>query len=417
MSQTLPVRWTTERESRLAEELRYACSRASSDELLGWARDSGAMLGKVTLRRAVRLGKSVLSLIWATVEEAIDAAKETAEGRAVEHLKGRGGAALKAAQEAYDSGRRDLDGLINALRDRPAETAPRLAVAVLAAVATSGGPDGDGGTPDLDLALGIDAHRSIFTHSVFAGAIIETGLYSIARLIDIVYRRLPEAHDPFWDAFLQHKSAFLEAASKGASFGIAYHLLVDATVQPAPYHDLPVAAPIEVHQGILAANAAAEALDASRKREEFYRTPATTDAARTAPPLSPPRASLPSASSSVEKAALPAPAPMPELDLVVDADTSIEGDATTDNFYLSRKLSRLRPEVEAALSVAEAEVLRRIGIWLNALATGRLEPRGRLQRHFLWVTKDHVAPKTDIERLWVKYRSLTERAAAPERVR
>jgi len=50
----------------------------------------------------------------------------------------------------------------------------------------------------------------------------------------------------------------------GASAGIAYHLLVDAYIQPAPYHSLPLSMPIEGHQVAMAANGAAERLDAAR---------------------------------------------------------------------------------------------------------------------------------------------------------
>jgi len=51
----------------------------------------------------------------------------------------------------------------------------------------------------------------------------------------------------------------------GASAGIAYHLLVDAYIQPAPYHSLPLSMPIEGHQAAMAANGAAERLDAARR--------------------------------------------------------------------------------------------------------------------------------------------------------
>lgn len=42
------------------------------------------------------------------------------------------------------------------------------------------------------------------------------------------------------------------------SAGIAYHLLVNAFIQPGPYHDLPFSMPIEGHQAAMAASGMAE---------------------------------------------------------------------------------------------------------------------------------------------------------------
>ena len=63
------------------------------------------------------------------------------------------------------------------------------------------------------------------------------------------------------------------AAVKGSGVGIAYHLGIDATLQPAAYHDLPFAASMDVHQAIMGSNALAEGLDVSRK-PSVARTPA-----------------------------------------------------------------------------------------------------------------------------------------------
>lgn len=48
-----------------------------------------------------------------------------------------------------------------------------MLAAFLGFYAGSGGVDGDGGIPDLDLLAGIDAHRSILTHSILAGVVAE----------------------------------------------------------------------------------------------------------------------------------------------------------------------------------------------------------------------------------------------------
>lgn len=54
----------------------------------------------------------------------------------------------------------------------------------------------------------------------------------------------------------------------GASAGIAYHLSVDATLQPAAYKDLPVSMPMEAHQMLFALNAAVEGADAAKRAEK-----------------------------------------------------------------------------------------------------------------------------------------------------
>jgi hypothetical protein len=54
-----------------------------------------------------------------------------------------------------------------------------------------------------------------------------------------------------------------ESLAIGTSAGLAYHLLVDALIQPAPLHGLPVEMPIEMHQTIMAASGLAEAVNAA----------------------------------------------------------------------------------------------------------------------------------------------------------
>ena len=48
------------------------------------------------------------------------------------------------------------------LKDDPKRVAPELLTIVLVSLIVSGGPDGDGGIPDMDIALGgIGTHRAI----------------------------------------------------------------------------------------------------------------------------------------------------------------------------------------------------------------------------------------------------------------
>jgi len=142
---------------------------------------------------------------------------------------------------------------------------PEAVVLVAAAVVTSGGADANGGVPDLDLTLGIDAHRSVFTHSIISGTLVEGCLYAACTLIGVVYRNLPSRHDALFDLIEQNRAKYLSIAAAGASAGIAYHLAVDATLQPGSYHDLPFSMPLEGHQALMGANAIAEAYDVGTK--------------------------------------------------------------------------------------------------------------------------------------------------------
>ena len=132
--------------------------------------------------------------------------------------------------------------------------------AFLGFYAGSGGIDGNGGIPDLDLLAGIGAHRSILTHSILAGIVAEGALLSIADLATQVHERLPFDHDPLWDTLAEGASPLVESLAAGTSAGIAYHLLVDAFIQPAPYKDLPFSMQIEGHQAAMAANGMAEGI-------------------------------------------------------------------------------------------------------------------------------------------------------------
>jgi len=68
---------------------------------------------------------------------------------------------------------------------------------------------------------------------------LEGSLYSVATLVGLAYRHLPATHDRLWDAIDCNRDRFLTVAA-GASAGVAYHLLIDGTLQPGTYHDLPI---------------------------------------------------------------------------------------------------------------------------------------------------------------------------------
>lgn len=106
----------------------------------------------------------------------------------------------------------------------------------------------------MDLLAGLGYHGSPFTHSIIAGAILETSVLLLIRVVTKVHHRLSERHDPLWDEFNSHATTLSSAAGKGASIGVAYHLLVDGLAQPAPYHGLPIDMPIEAHQALFVSN-------------------------------------------------------------------------------------------------------------------------------------------------------------------
>jgi hypothetical protein len=255
------------RADRLTAELRVALIAVDRHQLLNWATDATRMTGHVFVRRGVRLGKVIARVGRGTLAEAENALDAARNGRLTEHSKERGQALLDTAKDASKRMGRQVTAL-GAMARNP-EQLPEAVVTVMAALVSSGGLDGNGGIPDLDLQFGIGAHRSIFTHSIIAGSVAEGSLYAVATLVGLTHRHLPAPHDPLWDAIDRNRDRFLTAITAGISAGIAYHLLIDGTLQPGTYHDLPVHMPIAGHEALLDANAAAEAVDIPAKKDTF----------------------------------------------------------------------------------------------------------------------------------------------------
>lgn len=114
----------------------------------------------------------------------------------------------------------------------PKRTAPAVIGAVLGFSAGSGGLDGNGGIPDLDLLAGIGSNRSPLTHTLIAGILAEGLLLALADLAAEVHGRLPHDHDPLWDGLARIGRPLTHNLAIGTGAGLAYHLLVDAFVQP-----------------------------------------------------------------------------------------------------------------------------------------------------------------------------------------
>jgi len=228
------------------------------------------MFPKVVVRRGVNVAHLAKRGAIGFFREFSDAFSAHRRGELREHARERGVSTGKALRGAVTDAGRQVNLIRGALQDDPGNAAPRMLVGTLAFLAASGGPDADGGVPDLDIQLlGIGSHRSLLSHSIVAGAVIETLLYGLAKVVGMLHQHLPSNHDPLWDTIHRNKDAYLSAAAMGAGAGVAYHLLIDATVQPGTYHGLPVSLPAEAHLTILGVNAGMEALDVPRKNETF----------------------------------------------------------------------------------------------------------------------------------------------------
>ena len=100
-------------------------------------------------------------------------------------------------------------------------------------------------------------------------------------LVDLaaeIHSRLPHDHDPLWEGLARIGRPFAESMSISLSAGIAWHLLFDAGIQPAPYHDLPFSMPIEAHQAVFAANGITEGVDALTRADRAMQGPASLEA-------------------------------------------------------------------------------------------------------------------------------------------
>ena len=255
------------RAERLTAELGVALKALNRSQMVDWAADAARMTGHVFVRRGVGLGTTIAKVGRGTVDEARGAAKAAQGGRLVEHGKERCKAYVDATKDISKRMRRKVSEF-GAMVRNPAQL-PEAAVTIVAALVSSGGIDANGGIPDLDLQLGIGEHRSIFTHSIIAGSVVEGCVYSVATLVGLTHHHLPPHHDPLWDSIDRNRERFLTRINQGVSIGMAYHLLVDGTLQPAAYHDLPVDMPMAGHEAVLVGNAAAEALDVPKKKDTF----------------------------------------------------------------------------------------------------------------------------------------------------
>lgn len=257
------------RQARLFYELKLAMSCTTPADLTAWGKTSAGRLPAIGKRRLKNLGNLVTSIADAAGRELRGAMVAWQQGRFGSHFGQRVAAGIDSTIDLGQRAWRTVGTVGRALIDDPQKNAPGVLALSLGFLAGSGGVDGNGGIPDTDIAMfGIGDHRSLITHSIIAGIVVEGAILAVADLAGIVCDKLPPGQrDPFWDRLSATKDQLALQLSVGASAGIAYHLAVDATLQPAAYKDLPISMPMEAHQLLFAANAAAEGVDVFKRGE------------------------------------------------------------------------------------------------------------------------------------------------------
>lgn len=258
--------WTEERSSRLLEELQHAFRNAPRQMLIDWAQASSGRFGVALVRRLDNGKELLLDGLGGLGSEVNEAYRAMMDAHLVDHVMSRWGALSNASAETVRKTQAQVGDFSKSMQQDPVGVGSKMVVAALAFHFLGGGMDGDGGIPDLDIEFfGIGGHRSIFTHSIFAGAVVETGLYSLYDFLNRGHQYLPSQHDPLWDKIHAGLKGWLASAASGASAGLAYHFGIDATLHPGYFRDLPFTASSEMHQAILGASAVSEAA-AGRQR-------------------------------------------------------------------------------------------------------------------------------------------------------
>jgi hypothetical protein len=252
---------------RLRDELGFALGRLESATLKAWGKRSGSRLLMLAGRRVGGLAKLATLLARSGGGELLGLLAASRQRRLFAHIGDRTAAAIDGTLTIGRDGTRLVTNIARALISNPKANAPAVLGALLGFSAGSGGLDGNGGIPDLDLLAGIGAHRSPLTHTIIAGIVVEGLLLALADLAAEVHGNLPADHDPLWDNLARIGRPLTESLAIGTSAGLAYHLLVDAFIQPGTYHDLPFEMPEEGHQALFAVNGLAEGAYAAKRMQ------------------------------------------------------------------------------------------------------------------------------------------------------
>lgn len=259
-----------DRVKKIVDELKYALSKTESTELYGLAghflKDGGTAL----VTRTGNVLNLMESVIKGAYRESANFASVVAEkGDIVNHIGNRLSTARDAIVETSGNIADNINQIKDTIKSNPDEAWPRFFAVVLSSLIVSGGVDGNGGAPDMDIVvLGIGDHRSLFTHSILIGSALEAAIKTVIRLVQITHKNLPLERDDFWDNALKHSTNILKGVGEGASAGLAYHFLVDGIFQPGAYHGIGIELPMEIHQAFQTINAVGEGSAAFRDQEE-----------------------------------------------------------------------------------------------------------------------------------------------------
>lgn len=215
--------------------------------MAGWAARCGRNAVGVSVRRVRNLGR--LALLGSAVAKA-ELARVMRSPSGSDYVSRRGKDLLATARRTARSTVDVYRALQGYAQRNPAEAATRIALFCFGFRVGSGGLDGNGGIPDLDWLMG--DHRSLLTHSVLPGVAVEIAAVALADLVSTIHANLPELHDTLWDV-IRDRADSVNTLALGVSSGLAYHLLVDATLDGGGvYQDIPVPLSHAEHQGIAA---------------------------------------------------------------------------------------------------------------------------------------------------------------------
>jgi hypothetical protein len=248
---------------RLNDELKYAVMKTSNKDLTALVGKIPLLLIYVTSRRFKNGKKVILKIGKYFSLEGSNFYKAVVNKNLKKYLDNKYKKINKRIGEINEDIIKSIKNLSDYIKKNPKTNITNILMFILGAYLGSGGIDGDGGIPDLDLKIfGMGDHRSIFTHSIIAGVSIEVLILFFILAIDMIYDNLPKEHLEIWDLIHEKKDDFLFNFTTGVSAGLAYHFAIDATIDGSGiYKDLPFSAPIEVHQFIMGANSFLEGVD------------------------------------------------------------------------------------------------------------------------------------------------------------
>lgn len=279
----IPHEISKNRAEILYAEFKYAWNKTSSVDKKKWAIGSLKIFGKVTYRRGKGFAKAMYFLGKSAIKESTNLASSIYKKETKTYLNDRKEKCIDFISNGAKSSKQMAGNLYSMIKSNPKEIGPLMFLGVLGFFMGAGMQIGektfydiDGGIPDLDWKVGqftdIDLlkHRSPFFHSIISAAVLETMVFTSVNAIQIIHSKLPQNHDPFWDK-IASKTNWAEAFVTGACTGIAYHLLIDGTLDGGGHlsglnSTFDFSMSQEGHQTFFITNSAVEALDLKNKK-------------------------------------------------------------------------------------------------------------------------------------------------------